>query len=208
MLSALEQLVSSAIFPPRSTAAHFHRDKTADPLRPALAASGSLKGITTKLQLLHSMISTPPPGSPEAESAPKYTPFERLKLLREVTEDARVFRLGGEDKIRVATSTCETVSRIPASCRNDIADLQPLSRSLRTLRTSQPSPRCSSHSFLPTFFLSYHLPPHHTDIPLRPPPARPSLAASNSTTPHLAMPELARPLACKALSAWSASIGI
>lgn len=52
----------------------------------------------------------PPPGSPEAEAAPKYTPYERLKLLRELTEDARVFRLGGEDKIRVATSTCETVS--------------------------------------------------------------------------------------------------
>lgn len=82
---------------------------SAHPL-PLPPPAGSLQSITTKLQLLHSMMSTPPPGSPEAESAPKYTPFERLKLLREVTEDARVFRLGGEDKIRVATSTCETVS--------------------------------------------------------------------------------------------------
>ncbi|KAM0789715.1 hypothetical protein ACM66B_006573 [Microbotryomycetes sp. NB124-2] len=72
--------------------------------------SGSLLAITAKLQRLHEMMSTPPPGSTEANDSPKYSPYERLKLLREVTEDARVLRLGGEDKIRVATSTCETVA--------------------------------------------------------------------------------------------------
>lgn len=60
------------------------------------------------------MMATPPPGtSSTSADAPTYTPFDRLKLLREVTEDARIFRLGGEDKIRVATGTCETV-RSPA----------------------------------------------------------------------------------------------
>lgn len=72
--------------------------------------TGSLQSITTKLQLLLTMLNTPPPGSVIPEGTATFTPFERLKLLREVTEDARVFRLGGEDKIRVATGTCETVS--------------------------------------------------------------------------------------------------
>lgn len=58
------------------------------------------------------MMMTPPPGSGSDGSAPTaVTAYERLRLLREVTEDARVFRMGGEDKIRVATSTCESVSR-------------------------------------------------------------------------------------------------
>lgn len=73
---------------------------------------GSLQSITTKLQLLLTMMDSPPPGTILPEGTITYTPFERLKLLREVAEDARVFRLGGEDKIRVATGTCETVSSL------------------------------------------------------------------------------------------------
>ncbi|GAA5972527.1 hypothetical protein JCM21900_003234 [Sporobolomyces salmonicolor] len=72
--------------------------------------SGSLQNITDKLKLLLEMMHTPPPGSKEAENSPKYTPLERLKLLREVTENARTFQVGGEDKIRVATNTCETLA--------------------------------------------------------------------------------------------------
>jgi len=81
------------------TAAH------SQPPRPA----GSLQSITDKLRLVHAMMHTPEPGSKPSAEPPKYTPLDRLKLLREVAEDARVFRLGGEDKIRVATNTCETV---------------------------------------------------------------------------------------------------
>lgn len=73
-----------------------------------LADVGSLQAITTKLQLLLAMMHSPSP-SADNTAAHTFTPFERLKLLREVTEDARVFRLGGEDKIRVATGTCESV---------------------------------------------------------------------------------------------------
>lgn len=73
-------------------------------------SSGSLQAITAKLQLLLTMMHAPAPSADQPD-APTYTAFQRLKLLREVTEDARVFRLGGEDKIRVATGTCETVSR-------------------------------------------------------------------------------------------------
>ncbi|GAA6005749.1 uncharacterized protein JCM10292_004620 [Rhodotorula paludigena] len=72
--------------------------------------SSSLQGITDKLRLLHTMMHTPEPGTQQTEEPPKYTPLDRLKLLREVAEDARVFRLGGEDKIRVATNTCETIA--------------------------------------------------------------------------------------------------
>ncbi|GAA5980942.1 hypothetical protein JCM5350_004773 [Sporobolomyces pararoseus] len=72
--------------------------------------SGSLQSITDKLKLLADMMYTPPPDSTDAHTQPKYTPLERLKLLREVTEDARTFQVGGEDKIRVATNTCESIS--------------------------------------------------------------------------------------------------
>ncbi|GAA6018941.1 hypothetical protein JCM11491_005687 [Sporobolomyces phaffii] len=71
--------------------------------------SGSLQSITDKLKLLVDMMNTPPPGSSDPD-ARQYTPLERLKLLREVTEDARTFQVGGEDKIRVATNTCESIS--------------------------------------------------------------------------------------------------
>ncbi|SCV74592.1 BQ2448_7621 [Microbotryum intermedium] len=88
--------------------------------------SGSLNVITTKLQKLLTMMTTTPSSSVKAAgddpdrtaaAAAACTPYDRLRLLREVTEDARVFRLGGEDKIRVATSTCETVSPRPAPVR-------------------------------------------------------------------------------------------
>lgn len=69
------------------------------------AFAGSFANITGKLELLSAMM----------KAGKEVTPFERLKLLREVTEDARVFRLGGEDKIRVATTTCEGVSPNSAS---------------------------------------------------------------------------------------------
>ncbi|GAA5939848.1 uncharacterized protein JCM15063_004322 [Sporobolomyces koalae] len=72
--------------------------------------SGSLQSITDKLKLLLDMMHTPPAGTINGDSTPKYTPLDRLKLLREVTEDARTFQVGGEDKIRVATNTCETIA--------------------------------------------------------------------------------------------------
>ncbi|GAA5845304.1 hypothetical protein JCM9279_004836 [Rhodotorula babjevae] len=72
--------------------------------------NSSLQSITDKLRLVHDMMHTPEPGSKPSIEPPKYTPLDRLKLLREVAEDARVFRLGGEDKIRVATNTCETIA--------------------------------------------------------------------------------------------------
>ncbi|KAM0756065.1 hypothetical protein T439DRAFT_19763 [Meredithblackwellia eburnea MCA 4105] len=72
--------------------------------------SGSLQTITAKLQLLLTMMNTPPPGSSDTDDKPQFTPLQRLQLLREVTEEARIFRLGGEDKIRVATGTCETIA--------------------------------------------------------------------------------------------------
>lgn len=71
---------------------------------------GSLQSITDKLKLLYDMMHMSPPGTTESDNTPKYTPLERLTLLREVTEDARTFQVGGEDKIRVATNTCESVS--------------------------------------------------------------------------------------------------
>lgn len=117
--------------------------------------SGSLAGITAKLQLLLTMMHTPStPSSGTAESTPAvtYTPLDRLKLLREVTEEARVFRLGGEDKIRVATSTCEAVSSLPSFLAQTLKKLNvhlPLGcppknhRSPLTLPISRPSPPSS-----------------------------------------------------------------
>lgn len=60
--------------------------------------SGSLDGITDKLNRLLQLIYDE-----------KASPQERLVLLKEVAEDVVAFKLGGEDKIRVATGTCETV---------------------------------------------------------------------------------------------------
>ncbi|GAA5983947.1 hypothetical protein JCM11641_001403 [Rhodosporidiobolus odoratus] len=73
--------------------------------------NSSLQAITEKLKNLHQMMHTPDPTKSSSSSGtPQFTQLDRLKLLREVAEDARVFRLGGEDKIRVATNTCETIS--------------------------------------------------------------------------------------------------
>ena len=60
--------------------------------------SGSAQSILKKFNDLLGMI---------ADSS--VTPLDRLKLLRETTEEANNFKLGAEDKIRVATGTCETV---------------------------------------------------------------------------------------------------
>lgn len=58
----------------------------------------SLISITQKLVKLLNMIEDP-----------TAVPADRLALLKEVADDAATFKLGGEDKIRVATGTCETV---------------------------------------------------------------------------------------------------
>lgn len=63
----------------------------------------SLTLITSKLTRLLDLIEDP-----------KAMPAQRLALLKEVADDAATFKLGGEDKIRVATGTCETVR-----CRPD-----------------------------------------------------------------------------------------
>jgi hypothetical protein len=63
-----------------------------------LRPTGGIAQITCKLNKLLSMVEDP-----------NVTPAQRLALLREVAEDSRSFKLGGEDKIRVATGTCGTV---------------------------------------------------------------------------------------------------
>ena len=60
--------------------------------------TSSLGTITTKLTTLLEMIQDP-----------SVAPRDRLELLREVADEASGFKMGGEDKIRVATGTCETV---------------------------------------------------------------------------------------------------
>jgi inhibitor of growth protein 3 len=71
---------------------------------PVPSGTGSILQITAKLTKLLGLIEDP-----------DATPADRLALLCEVAEDARSFKLGGEDKIRVATGTCETVSRFNPS---------------------------------------------------------------------------------------------
>lgn len=41
---------------------------------------------------------------------PNVSPGERIVALKEVAEEARSYKMGGEDKIRVALNTAETVS--------------------------------------------------------------------------------------------------
>ena len=110
--------------------------------------TGSLSSITAKLESLLEMMHSPS----------EHTPFDRLKLLREVTEDARVFRLGGEDKIRVATGTCETVR----------LSYPPRSHLTHTL--SQIATNTSHLSTLSTLLLTF-LPSHL--LPMLPPPSAP-----------------------------------
>lgn len=41
---------------------------------------------------------------------PTVKPSDRLELLRQIADEVALIKIGGEDKIRVATGTCETVS--------------------------------------------------------------------------------------------------
>lgn len=63
--------------------------------------SGSISTITDQLNDLLRMLEDP-----------KVSPEQRFHQLRRLADEAKDFRLGGEDKIRVATGTCETVSSI------------------------------------------------------------------------------------------------
>ena len=74
--------------------------------------SGSLATITEKLNALLAMLENGRGANATAK------PEERLILLKEIAEEARSFRLGGEDKIRVATGTCETV-RVGCAIQSD-----------------------------------------------------------------------------------------
>lgn len=77
--------------------------------------SGSLSSITAKLNaLLVSLESAPTSATEGNGTTTKNSAAQRLLMLREIAEEARSFRLGGEDKIRVATGTCETVSITPS----------------------------------------------------------------------------------------------
>jgi hypothetical protein len=69
--------------------------------------SGSLGMITEKLNTLLGMLEQG--GSKNGDDNNAVTSNQRFSLLREIAEEARSFRLGGEDKIRVATGTCETL---------------------------------------------------------------------------------------------------
>lgn len=60
--------------------------------------SGSISTITDQLNELLKMLEDP-----------SVTPEQRFHHLRRLADEAKDFRLGGEDKIRVATGTCETV---------------------------------------------------------------------------------------------------
>lgn len=151
------------------------------------------------------MMHTPEPGSKESAEPPKYTPLDRLKLLREVAEDARLFRLGGEDKIRVATNTCETVRGTFNIVTSMEADMRTARRLRRTPRTSRPSRPCSSASSRPTSSLTSRRPLHPTATPHRTPPHQQSPAANSSTIRPRAIPDRAAPRASLARSTWFAS---
>ncbi|KAK9893743.1 hypothetical protein P389DRAFT_107854 [Cystobasidium minutum MCA 4210] len=60
--------------------------------------SGSISTITEQLNELLRMLEDP-----------KVLPEQRFHQLRRLADEAKDFRLGGEDKIRVATGTCETL---------------------------------------------------------------------------------------------------
>lgn len=69
--------------------------------------SGSISTITDQLNDLLKMLEDP-----------KVLPEQRFHQLRRLADEAKEFRLGGEDKIRVATGTCETVSSISDLARS------------------------------------------------------------------------------------------
>jgi hypothetical protein len=66
--------------------------------------SGSISTITDQLNELLRMLEDP-----------TTSPEQRFHHLRRLADEAKDFRLGGEDKIRVATGTCETVRCAPRS---------------------------------------------------------------------------------------------
>jgi inhibitor of growth protein 3 len=169
--------------PPLRSTYELHRDSGSDSknsrvhgrrqgasLTPHFPIAGSLQTITDKLKLLNEMMHTPEPGKAPTGEPPKFSPLDRLKLLREVAEDARVFRLGGEDKIRVATNTCETVR-------------SSLLLSLCILEAHRPLPQLSTHtshlSTLSTLLLGF-LPAHL--LPNLPAPSAPHGYPSSNTS--------------------------
>lgn len=58
-----------------------------------------LNSLTTRLTQLTAII-----------ESPDFNAGERLLALKEAAEEARAYKMGGEDKIRVALNTAETVS--------------------------------------------------------------------------------------------------
>lgn len=74
--------------------------------------SSNLQAMSDKIARLLEMIERP-----AGDGDPTNTPQHRFSLLREIAEEARSFKPGGEDKIRVATGTCETVSRTDGADR-------------------------------------------------------------------------------------------
>lgn len=50
------------------------------------------------------------------------SPRERLLALKEVAEEARAYKMGGEDKIRVAVNTAEIVRATDSATCADRAD--------------------------------------------------------------------------------------
>lgn len=69
------------------------------PLSPFHSLTAHLTSLTSRLQHLTAVIEDP-----------DVSPGERLLALRDVAEEARGYKMGGEDKIRVAVTTAETVS--------------------------------------------------------------------------------------------------
>jgi len=66
----------------------------------SLPPAAHLNSLTSRLQHLTAVIEDP-----------SVSPGERLLALRDVAEEARGYKMGGEDKIRVAVTTAETVSK-------------------------------------------------------------------------------------------------
>lgn len=114
----------------------------------------SLEGITGKLDKLLNLIYD--------ESV---SPQDRLVLLKEVAEDVVAFKLGGEDKIRVATGTCETI--LQHSAQLDM--IASLLSSLMPPWVVATMPASSTPSGYPELFPSF-------------------AAAANTATAHIARP--------------------
>jgi len=125
--------------------------------------NASILSIHEKLDKLHAMMMAPP----EA-----YTPQQRLELLKEVAEDANAFKLGGEDKIRVATGACETVrvlpstNHVPCSCLivDRTAHLSAGSHHLSVDLAHAPSPARKPPCIVHSSRLSSPVPTLHDDL--------------------------------------------